>query len=305
MMTRLSSRQPQGTQGALPALRARRGVTLSELLVALVIVSIIGTALTSIFLSQSRFYARDDAERQARQSTRGGLNVILSDLRMVDADSGVIAPTTSKTVTVRVAYAMGLVCAVSGSDVTVARLPVDSLIYNYPPNAVIGYAVRDTTGFYKYSTGAVTKSENGTVSNCTGGTTPIDTVPTGKVITLGPTLPGLTSANVAQVVVLYRTITYAFADSKTLPGKTALWRITKTTGGADSIELAAPYDTSARFRFYVGNADAAQDSPPAALTKVRGLELRLNALSESNLRVTGQPALAKSTTAVFFQNRLF
>ena len=298
----LSARRRPARPGAP---RPRHGVTLAEMLVALVIVSIVGTALTGIFLSQSRFYMRDDAERQARQSTRGALNVVLSDLRMVDADSGVIAPTDQKTVTVRVAYAMGLLCTVNNDNtITVARLPVDSMIYNYPASAAIGYAVRDTTGFYRYSTGTVTKSENGQVSNCLS-TAAIDTVPTGKVITLGPTLPGLTSANVAQVVVLYRTITYAFADSKTLPGKTALWRITKTTGGADSIELAAPYDTSARFRFYVGNADAAQDSPPAALTKVRGLELRLNALSEANLRVTGKPALAKSTTAVFFQNRLF
>ena len=83
-----------------------------------------------------------------------------------------------------------------------------------------------------------------------------------------------------------------------------LWRKVKDVSGSDSVELAAPFDSTARFRYYVLSADTAQDSPPGALNTLRGFELRLNAQSELPTPGRTTPSMIKSTTAVFFQNRI-
>src|SRR5690348_1309167 len=67
----------------------RRGVTLVELLVSLVIMAIIGTALTRLTMSQARFFSQFAAKRGARSATRGAMGMMLADLRMVDPTSGI------------------------------------------------------------------------------------------------------------------------------------------------------------------------------------------------------------------------
>ena len=56
----------------------RRGFSLVELLIAVVIAAVIGAALIRLVVSQSRFYGNQDAIRQARTTSRLALNVIMS-----------------------------------------------------------------------------------------------------------------------------------------------------------------------------------------------------------------------------------
>ena len=64
--------------------------------------------------------------------------------------------------------------------------------------------------------------------------------------------------------------------STDMPGRIGLWR---RVGAGAYEELAAPFDSTARFRFLVGPNLLRTDTPPVDLTTVNGLELSIIAQS--------------------------
>ncbi len=271
----------------------RRGFTLVELLVTMVIAVIIGVAFTRLMIHQSRFFDRQNTERQARRVSRGALNVMMSELRMVSVPGGVLAA-AADSITVRVPYAFGVACGSSAVATTVSLAPMDSLAYT--EGGVTGYAWRDSTGNYAYVNASFTLAP-GLASSCAVDS--ITTLPGGRAVTVSPRVPA--AAVIGTPVFLYRRITYKFAESTALPGRRALWRV--NVGANTSEELVSPFDASARFRFFVNGSAAAQANPPALLANLRGLELRLAGASDRASVTTGSPVTAELQTAVFFMNR--
>lgn len=275
--------------------RAVRGFTMIELIMALTLSGILGAIITKVLITTSRFYGKDSAQRNARQVSRGAFGLLESELRMVETKNGVVSA-DSFSLTVRAPYAFGILCTTGGSIATASLLPMDSL--SFAGAGFSGYAWRDSTsGLYTtVETGATTG--NGTASVCTGQS--ITTLTGGKVVTLSPAPPA--SVTAGSAVYLYQRITYRFAASAALPGRTALWR--DVPARALSEELVTPFDASARFRFYVLNADTAQNAAPSPLADIRGIELLLNGASEVAPLGRSAPATARFTTAVFFRNRI-
>ena len=274
-------------------LRLRRGFTIVELLVTMVIAVIIGVAFTRLMIHQSRFFDRQNTERQARGVSRGALNVMMSELRMVAVPGGVLAA-AADSVVVRVPYAFGVLCGSSAVATTVSLVPMDSVAY--AEGGVAGYAWRDSTGNYTYVNAAFTLAP-GLTTSCLVDS--ITTLPGGKAVTVTPRVPS--AAALGTPIFLYRRIMYKFAASTALPGRRALWRM--NVGANTSEELVSPFDASARFRFFVNGSAAAQANPPALLANLRGLELRLAGASDRASVTTGDPATAELQTAVFFMNR--
>jgi hypothetical protein len=211
---------------------------------------------------------------------------------MVEAGGGVLAASPTS-VTLRVPYALGVYCGSPGGVSTVALLPADSAMLAEP--GFSGYAWRGRLGSYNYVEGGAMLMPPVPGTCVTAGITPM-----ARRVGFMPPLP--IGADVGTVVLLTRRITYAFANSDAIPGRIALWRRVDATGVRE--ELAAPFDASARFRFYELNANTAQDAVPAALTDIRGFELVLDGASESSPALTGTPQRAPLTTSVFFRNRL-
>lgn len=277
------------------ARRAVNGFTMIELMIALTLSGIFGVIVTKILVTTSRFYGKDSAQRNARQVARGAFGLIESELRMIDTRNGVVSA-DSFTLTVRVPYAFGILCTTGGSTATASLLPMDSL--TFAGAGFSGYAWRDSTsGLYTaVETGVTTGT--GTASVCTGQS--ITTLTGGKVVTLSPAPPATVTAGSA--VYLYRRVTYRFAASAVLPGRRALWR--DVPASALTEELVTPFDATARFRFYVLNADTAQNAVPSPLGNLRGIELVLNGASEQTPLGRTAPATANLNTAVFFRNRV-
>ena len=103
-------------------------------------------------------------------------------------------------------------------------------------------------------------------------------------------------------VFVYQQVRYRFAPSAALPGRVALWR-SVLNGGSDE-ELAAPFDTTARFRFYVVGSDVAQSSVPSPRSLTRGIEIHLDGHERDD--TAGQHGTRSGcalTTSVFFKNR--
>jgi prepilin-type N-terminal cleavage/methylation domain-containing protein len=273
----------------------RRGLTLVELMVGLVVAAIVGGSLVRLIMGELRSVETQEAWRTSRAVARSGVNRLTSDLRMVEATGLEAAATGGQDFTVRVPYAFGVACTTTGSATTVSLLPTDSAMY--AAAGFSGFAWRDaTTGAYTYVTSAATLA-SGAASNCTGAG--ITTLTGGRVVQLGGTVPSALPAG--TVVFLFRRVRYEFKASTMISGRTGLWRTTLSGGASE--ELAAPFDNTARVRFYVLNGTAAQDAVPSPLSDVRGLELQLDGMSEITPRGATSPKKMTLKTSVFFQTR--
>ena len=285
---------------------ARRGFTLVELLISLIVTAIIGTALVRMVVSQARFMDQQEAWRQARSVSRGGINRLFSDLRAVEAGGGMVAAAAGgQDFTVRVPYAFGVLCGAVANVYTVSLLPVDANLF--AEAGFTGFAIRSATGTYSYHPSNVLNLA-GTGALCQNGLyDSIHTVqavngsPAGRVVNLTRTAGAIMPAPLrGSIVYLYRNVRYEFKASVAIPGRTALWRTLVTPNTTE--ELAAPFAATARVNFYNLNATPAQAAVPA-LGNIRGLELLLNGSSERTPSGSAGPKTANMTTSVFFENR--
>jgi prepilin-type N-terminal cleavage/methylation domain-containing protein len=304
-------------------LMQRRGFTLVELLLSLIIAVIVGGALIRMTLAQARFMDQQEAWRSARGVSRSGINRLISDLRIVENGSAAVggleaAVAGGQDFTIRVPYAFGIVCSAAAASATVSLLPVDSAMYAAPGHS--GFAARNDAGVYTYYTSATLNSApaaatGAQILQCTTPTAPdlpinattsgalpsINGSPAGKVVALVATANLNPLPPKGSIVFLYRRIRYQFKNSTALPGRTGLFRI-PLNGGAEE-ELATPFANTARVNFYVLNNATAQAAVPASLSDTRGLELVLDGMSERTPGGSTAPKTANVTTSVFFQNR--
>jgi prepilin-type N-terminal cleavage/methylation domain-containing protein len=299
----------------------RRGFTLVELLISVVITAIIGAALVRMTVAQARFMDQQEAWRSARSVARSGINRMISDLRVVENGSGLVggleaAAAGGQDFTVKVPYAFGIVCSAAGANATVSLLPVDATMYAATGHS--GFAIRDAAGVYTYYTSftptaapaagvATTCSTAGAfpdvaINPTTLGRLPsINGSPAGQVVALRATANLNPLPPKGSIVFLYRRVRYEFKASVAIPGRTGLWRTTLSGGNTE--ELASPFNNTARVNFYVLNTIPAQAAVPASLLTVRGLELVLDGMSERTPAGSTAPKIANVTTSVFFQTR--
>ena len=289
----------------------RRGFTLVELLLSLIVTAIVGAALIRMVLGQARFMDQQEAWRGARSVARGGINRLMSDLRAVEATNGLSAAAAGgQDFTVRVPYAFGVMCATNGATSTLTLLPVDSAMYAAPGYS--GFAYRNNaTGAYTVVNSAVVPTAGAGATCTAAGPLPIlgtsaglvpsiNGSPTGQAVIVTGAVPITTQPG--TIFYLFRSIRYEFKASTILPGRTGLWRTTLGVGGAGE-ELAAPFANTARVNFYVLNNVAPQAAVPGTLSDTRGLELVLDGMSEGTPNGSAGPKTANVRTSVFFENR--
>jgi prepilin-type N-terminal cleavage/methylation domain-containing protein len=273
----------------------RPGFSLVELLITLVLTAIIGASLTMLFVTQSRFLEQQQKQEFARSVTRSATNIMMSELRMVDRDSGIVAASPTS-VTVRVPFAMGVVCGAVGTVVTFRMLPVDSILYAI--GGITGFAYRATTGYYQYRATAAMPVTNALSILCT--TAGIG-APAGSLLKEVTSTSALSPVPVRGApIMLYRNVRYHFDNSALVPGRKGLYR---EVDGVDE-EIVAPFDNTAGFAFFVNDALASQSAAPAstALNTLTGLEIKLNSVSERP-NADGTYTVVPLTTGVFFKNR--
>lgn len=280
----------------------RAGFSLPELLVGLVLLAIIASAFTRLLVSQARFFDLQSQSNAARNVSRGPINRVVSDLRMVEAEGGVVAASASQ-ITVRVPYAIGVVCQTMGNpaETEVTLLPVDSVMYNAP--GFYGYAWRDNaTGHYTYVESGAAAGPKQVSGACTSAG--ITNLTNGPRLSLTPALPA--AATLGTPVMLYRRVTYEFKSSVLVPGTIGIFRSVIGQNGAviTSEELAAPFAATASFAFYTIGSRTPSTAAPADLTTLRGFELHLDGMSERAPQGTTVRTTTPFTTAVFFKNRV-
>lgn len=245
----------------------RRGLTVIELLITMVVFGILGTALARLMISNSRFVGRQEALLEARQTARAAMNAITAELRLV-SDGGVRAA-SAESVTVRIPYVFGVLCR----NTTGAVTPSDSVISASAVQGGIGW--RLVSGAYAFDS-TVTMSMGGTASDCTQDS--IKVVPGGRHVTLSRS--GIAPSG--TVFYIYQRVTYKFAASTQLPGRVGLWR---RVGSGAYEEILSPFSVGSRFAFLTGSRLTVQTTAPP-LSQIQGLELRL--IGESEMPPNGE-----------------
>jgi hypothetical protein len=232
----------------------------------------------------------------ARQTARSALNLMDRELRMV-SDSGIIA-VTPDSVVLRVPYVFGVTCDLVSNARIVSLVPTDSVTY---ASAVVGGLawLDPTIGQYRALDG-ISVAAYADSTPCR--TDSIRVVPGGWLVAVSGLPPGKPSSpDSADIAYLYQIITYRFGASADLPGRRALWR---RVGSAAAAEIAAPFDTSARFRCLVGAQLAPQTCPPSGSPGiVRGLEVRLIGASAEVPEGRAAPEKFALITRIPFLNR--
>lgn len=271
-------------------LKSRAGFTLVEMLIALTLTAVLGATITGAFVSQSRFFEKQEKVGAARGVARAGTSMLLSDLRMTESDSGVVAASNTS-ITVDVPYAFGLACNkdVTTGNLRVSMLPVDSQVL--ASAAYSGYAVRTTDSTYHYHTSPGPANAGGDCS--TSGVSVLN--PQGWVTKI----PGTPTVTPGTPIFLFQTITYSFKPSTSVSGRLGLFRTLEAT--ADEEEIAAPFGPNAGFRFYVDHSGTSQAAVPSPLNDITGFEIVLDGLSERP-NTDGTYETVSHTTSVFLKN---
>jgi hypothetical protein len=282
----------------------RAGFSLAELIIAFTLMAILGATFTRIMVSQGRFSDQQNALRSARTVSRQGMNILVTEVRMVQDSTGVDSVASDgKLMRFIVPYRYGLNCGISGAFNVVSMLPVDSQMVAQAVYA--GWAYRNSAGAYALvPTVGSAPATSGDASQCTGtgvGQAQIRTLTlggrVGEVLDVSPTVATPTAPQ-GQAVFFYQKVTYAFKASTAFPGWNGLYR--QVTGGADE-ELVAPFDTSARFKFWTSGAATSVSAAPAK-ELIRGIDVVF--VGRSIYTPMGKDAPSKTTVvaSVFFKN---
>lgn len=287
----------------------RRGFTLIEILITLVVMGVVGAAMVKLLTNQTRYFDRQVGMRGARAVTRTAVNVLTSDLRMTQRVRSI--STDGKTIIIRVPYRFGIVCnapTTAGSPITVSMAPVDSAAQSMATFAGWGY--RQSTSPYGYvypasPTATAATAANATLCNTVSTSSGVRQVKAGSqtstAVDLTPgnvTLGGVIT--VGQAVMFYQDITYQFKASSAFTGRTGLWR---TVAGGTSEELMAPFDGASRFRYFFIQDDTSRTTVAASdSTNVVGVDVVLVGLSTRKPYGSSSYLKANSVTSVFFRN---
>jgi prepilin-type N-terminal cleavage/methylation domain-containing protein len=275
-----------------PGLRARAGFSLVELLIALLLTSLVGAAVTGVFVTQSQLFDNQAKESRARGVSRSAINIMMSELRMVEHDKGVQLARPDS-LRVRVPFAMGVVCGIDGAAVAAWIFPADS--FAYADASFKGYAYRQADGVYRYQASGSAPTAGGTaVCDAVN----VQTAGPGSAMTIA-TLPAILPEAGAPIF-FYQVVTYFFAPDAELPGARVLMR---QVGTSDPEELVRPFDSTARFRyFWNSETGVSQATAPANLALLHGVELVLDGVNERP-NSDGTYRTVPLRTAVYFKNR--
>lgn len=106
---------PRLTAARMPRRAARRGFTLTELLMTIVILAIVGTALTRLLLKQQQYYKDATLTSRARRELRLGATVLPAELRSISTAGGDVLSMAENQVTMRAFIGTSMICA-RGTD---------------------------------------------------------------------------------------------------------------------------------------------------------------------------------------------
>jgi type II secretory pathway pseudopilin PulG len=126
LVAKMISRRGSGVQR-----RRRLGLTLVELLIVIVLLSIVVGGIMGVILRQQQFYGSASMVLDTRGSVRDGAAVLQSDLRALSPAGGDILEMGPTFIEFRQQFGSSVVCTVSGKTVVIAPLGTGGILTSW------------------------------------------------------------------------------------------------------------------------------------------------------------------------------
>ena len=97
----------------------RRGLTLPELLVAMLLLAIVGGGVTRVMMKQQQFYKDASKTAGAKRELRLGASVMPAELRSISSSGGDILEMSESQIRMRAYIGSAVICAINNDDIWV------------------------------------------------------------------------------------------------------------------------------------------------------------------------------------------
>lgn len=253
-------------------MRRVAGFTLTELLIALLLAAIVGTAVVTVLVNQQDFYGEMEDMVFAEQSLRAGLDLMASEVGT--AAPGDLMAAEEDSVSVRYELYRSVVCESNHTLDRATLFVYDSVTNANVPSGFRGFSFSNPdTDSALYADGWEPSENVGSgITTCELNGAPLN-LETWRYRTVdgwrgefSDTVPARGGA-----VVKYGRLTYRFAASSFTSG-TALWRGTQ--------ELVAPFGSDASFSYVMDDGSVQASVSPADFGDVRAVRASGEAVGE-------------------------
>lgn len=141
----------------------RRGLTLPEILIALVVMGIIGAALVRVFAKQQQVYRDLSLTALAKRELRLGATVLPSELRSISTAGGDIVSMAENQVEMQAYIGTAVICEMSGA--ATIYVPPENLAYHQLTSFVVEPQAGDLV--FAFDDGTKTGAEDDTWAQAT------------------------------------------------------------------------------------------------------------------------------------------
>lgn len=252
--------------------RGRAGFTLVEMLITLTVAGVLGAAILSLVLGQSRFYGQSDDTIYAQQSLRAAMDLMASELRMASPRDLMAAEQDS--VRIRFDLRRGVVCQLqpSGNEAFV-------YIYDRVDNANLpsGFRGAAISGPYEaawHYADNWTPSENEVAYGAAANTCKSYGAPDSEPQQRFHRIAGFSTAGFPEppdrghLLRFYGGLTYRF-DASSFGEGVAVWR--------NNQELVSPFEEGASFSYVMEGGLVLPAVPDTDLLDVRAIRIEVAA----------------------------
>lgn len=282
-----------GSRGGRRSVRARRGFTLTELMIVIVLMAVVMSMLTALFLSQQRFYGDVHETAAVRRELRTGAGILPLDIRGLSGPGGDIEAYNSTRLVVKAPIGSAVICDIDvdrrafhifptnlGAN-TLSSFWTDPL----PSDPIFVFDDNEKDGaeddvWRPHEIGSITSS-----SRCDVPGTPFTNLAADAAaqkprmkITLAGTATLEPYIEVGAVVRFTRRMEYQLRQPSAGAGYYIMVRESRNKSWTDFTPVSGPYtSTGLRFAFYDTLGTEVTSGDPASLRRIARVDVAMHA----------------------------
>ena len=285
----------------IPMSRGRRGFTMIELLVALVLLGLVSTALYRVLVNNQRLYMAQTQRIDLSQNIRAAGSILPAEFRELDASEGDITAMSATSISIRAMRWLGFACnlPVLGG----ALNPVSVIVRGGAPGQPLFFGSRgiddnkDSVLLYYdgdknsrtddfWATGSIQASPNG--QNCNDGTNGQRLLLSINLLGLGPNVVG--AIPLGAPIRGFERVVYRLYQ----PAGDTSWYVGFQPANQSMQPLIGPVLTNGlTFQYYDANGNVT-----AVRSQVARIDITVRARTAAAVRAGGQAAAATMVDSV-------
>lgn len=265
----------------------RKGFSLVELIIVVVLGTLVLAAAMQVLLTNQRTYTAQSAQIQSQQSTRAAMDVLRGELREISAQGGDLVTMGTYSLRVRTMRKFGVVCSINRSTPSLTVIKVGDW-----------FAVRDSVFIFADNNTSISADDNWFQAYVTGVDTTSVTCAssTAHKLTFGSQASLFQAAgDSVQTGAPIRSFIYYSYGLVTMDGETYLGR---TDASGTSVPLVGPLKASTGVQFAYLNGSGAVT---AVATAVRRIQVTIRT-SSGAVNSVGQQVSDSITGVIYTRN---